>query len=321
MSKKTVLVVGGAGFIGSHVNQMLDEAGYATIVFDNLSRSSRQPQHCGQFFLGDTANPEDLKKVFSENAIDAVMHFAADIDVGASVADPSACYRNNVCNGLNLVQEMLRAGVKNLVFSSTAAVYGLPQSDRINEQHPRVPINPYGHSKLMLEQILADLHKSHGLNVSCLRYFNAAGGDPNGTVKFCQLKPSNLVPLLLGAIKTQSTLTINGDDYDTKDGTCVRDYIHVADLGQAHILAMEGLFGGKGYSVYNLGNGNGFTVKEVIDAAEAVTGQSLSTKVGPRRAGDPPVLIADSSLALKELGWKPQFADIETIVRHAWQAM
>lgn len=321
MTKKNILVAGGAGFIGSHAAKMLHQSGYHPIIFDNLSTGDRKAVTCGTFIEGDLASLEDLKKVFSSFPIDAVMHFAALIDVGESVIDPAKYYINNVVNTLNLLETMRRNTVNVFIFSSTAAIFGLPQHPRIAENHPCQPINPYGETKLIVEKILSDYSHAYSLKYSALRYFNAAGGDPEGIIKNYKKKETNLIPLVLRSLRSSGkVLTINGTDYDTPDGTCIRDYIHIEDLGSAHILAMERLFNGNESTNYNLGNGNGFSIKEVIQAAERVTGLQVNAVEGPRRPGDPPLLIADSQKAIRELGWKPHFSSLETMISHAWNA-
>lgn len=322
MQKRTVLVVGGAGFIGSHVNKMLMQKGYSTIVYDNLSRGNKLTLEGSHFIEGDIGDQASLDQLFQNHQIDAVMHFAALIDVGESVKNPAQYYINNVCYTLNLLNAMLRYGVKILIFSSTAAVYGAPLHPLITEEHPTQPINPYGETKLTVEKILRDFDAAYGLRSCCLRYFNAAGGDPEGKIKYYQKKPNNLIPIVLRNIKDQSgTMKINGTDYPTPDGTCVRDYIHIEDLGSAHILAMERLWNGADTAIYNLGNGFGFSVKEVIAAAEKVTGKKVHVVEGPRRPGDPAILIADAKKAEKQLGWKPQYTKIKTMIEHAWNAL
>lgn len=321
--KKTVLVVGGAGFIGSHVNKLLHENGYYTIVFDNLSKGNTQAVTRGTFFEGDLANKKDLEKAFSESPIDAVMHFAAYIDVGESINDPAKYYKNNVANTLNLLETMLSYHVKTFIFSSSAAIFGIPnekstKENFISESDPCSPINPYGESKLMVEKILRDYDKAYGLKSCSLRYFNAAGGDPDKEVKNYKKNESNLIPIVLKSLKNQTEVIINGTDYSTPDGTCVRDYIHVFDLGDAHIAAMQHLLNGKPSTSYNLGNGRGFSVRQVIKAAEKVTGLSAKVKEGPRREGDPPYLVSNSEKAENELGWHPRFSTLEEMIKHAW---
>jgi UDP-glucose 4-epimerase len=322
MKKEHILVVGGAGYIGSHVNKMLEDEGYYTIVIDNLSTGSKEAVTRGKFIYGDMANTELLDAIFSSNIISAVMHFAAFIDVGESVFQPLKYYSNNVSNTLNLLNAMQRHGVKRFIFSSTAAIFGIPEEKLITEFHPTHPINPYGNSKLMVERILHDFDTAYGIKSSCLRYFNAAGGDPDGEVKNHKKKESNLIPILLRSLKHgDQKVTIFGEDYQTPDGTCIRDYIHICDLGAAHISAMEHLIEGRPSSRYNLGNGRGFSVREVINAAEKVTGIKPQITIGPRRAGDPPTLLADSHKARSELNWIPRYPELETMIEHAWNAI
>lgn len=321
MKTKRVLVVGGAGFIGSTINQMLYRAGYETVVFDNLSRGYRAAVRAGTFVEGDLGDAEALEKLFKQHHFDAVMHFAALIDVGESVRDPAAYYLNNVAYTLQLLQTMVRHNVKTLIFSSSAAIYGVPHEIPLTEQHPCSPINPYGETKWMVEKILQDFDAAYGLKSCCLRYFNAAGGDPLGEVKHPQLKSGNLIPLVLRSLKTAGQIKINGTDYATPDGTCVRDYIHIDDLGAAHIRAMEKLWQGGASAAYNLGNGQGFSVKEVIRAAEKVTGKRVNAVEGPRRPGDPAILVADASKAARELGWRPRYPELEMMITHAWEAI
>jgi UDP-glucose 4-epimerase len=321
---KNILVVGGAGFIGSQVNDMLQDAGYNTLILDNLSTGSRKTIQAGTLFVGDMADTKLLDKIFKENHCDAVMHFAALIDVGESMMNPAKYYENNIVNTLNLLNAMQRHNVKMFIFSSSAAVYGKPKNPlkAISEKQECHPINPYGESKLMVEKILRDFDRSYGLRYCALRYFNAAGGDPKGIIKNYKTKEHNLIPTLLRSIKNPGDpLTINGTDYDTPDGTCIRDYIHIHDLGTAHISAMEQLLAGKLSNSYNLGNGMGYSIKEVINAAEKVTGAKIKVVEGPRREGDPPILIADAQKAKRELNWQPRYPKIETIIEDAWKAM
>lgn len=319
---KNILVTGGAGFIGSYVNKLLHQAGYETIILDNLSTGSRSVVRQGTFVEGNCGDVEVLKSLFSQYPIDAVMHFAALIDVGESISKPALYYENNVAGTLNLLKMMNQFDVKKLIFSSSAAVYGNPQQELpIKETDPCLPINPYGESKLMVEKILRDCDRAYQLKSCSLRYFNAAGGDPDGEIKFEKKHISNLIPLILRGIKSSVPLTIYGTDYPTKDGTCIRDYIHIHDLATAHLLALEKLFQGGKTDCFNLGNGSGFSVREVIAAAEKVTGIQVQVIEGARRPGDPPLLIADSQKAQRDLNWKTRYPDLETIIAHAWQAM
>lgn len=317
---KKILVVGGAGYIGSQVTLMLNENGYQTIVLDNLSRGHQQAVVKGSFIEGDISNATFLNKVFEQNQIDAVMHFAALTDVGESVRDPLQYYTHNVAFTLNLLHAMRRFSVTNFIFSSSAAVYGMPQTQLIQESHACQPINPYGMTKLTVERILNDMDQFHGIRSMSLRYFNAAGGDPRGLIKYHVRPESNLIPKLLNSIDQTNQITVNGSDYPTVDGTCVRDYIHIEDLGRAHITAMEHLFVGSPSNFYNLGNGKGFSIMEVIKAVEKVTGKKIKISVGPRRPGDPATLVSDASKAGKELNWKPIYSSLESMIEHAWKA-
>lgn len=321
MTQKTILIAGGAGFIGSHVNKILNQAGYQTLVLDNLSSGSEKAVTRGTFIEGDLADSNRLDAIFSQNSIDAVMHFAALIDVGESVKDPGPYYQNNVANTLNLLQAMVRHSVKTFIFSSSAAVYGIPEEIFITEKHPCHPINPYGETKWMVEKILRDFEASYGLQSISLRYFNAAGGDPEREVKNYKKKESNLIPLILRSLKSGGKVTVFGTDYPTPDGTCIRDYIHICDLGSAHLLAMERLLKGHSGGIFNLGNGQGFSVKDVIHTVEEVTGLRVNVINGPRRAGDPPVLVANAEKAQNELGWLPRYPDLKTIIQHAWECL
>ncbi len=321
MKSQTILIVGGAGYIGSHVNKMLNQAGYQTIVIDNLSRGQADTVLYGTFVQGDIADTTFLDHFFEQHSIDAVMHFAAYIDVGESVYDPAKYYQNNVANTLNLLMAMMRHHVKTFIFSSTAALFGDPLTPMINEEHRCQPLNPYGESKWMVEKILRDFGEAYGLRYSCLRYFNAAGGDPEGKIKNYQIRTSNLIPLILKSLKKdQGSITIYGTDYPTPDGTCIRDYIHIEDLGRAHIAALEQLFTGHPSTYYNLGNGKGFSVREVIQAVEKVLGKTVQVIEGKRRPGDAPVLLADASKAAKDLNWHPQYS-LEKMIEHAWKAL
>jgi UDP-glucose 4-epimerase len=289
---------------------------------DNLSQGNRAAVSEDVLIEGSIESKKDLEKVFSENSIQVVMHFAALTDVGESIVEPAKYYLQNVSNTLNLLETMRKYEVKALVFSSSAAIFGIPNSPRINEQHSCLPINPYGKSKLMVETILNDYDIAYGLKSSCLRYFNAAGGDPEGKIKNYKRKDNNLIPLILRSLlhSKYGSITIFGTDYPTFDGTCIRDYIHVNDLASAHILAMEHLLKEKKSSQYNLGNGNGYSVREVIDSVERVTEKKVKVVEGAKRPGDPAILIADSEKAQRELKWHTKFPELDTMVAHAWQA-
>ena len=318
MSSK-ILIVGGAGFIGSNVNKLLNKKGYQTVIFDNLSKGCRDTVVCGSFVKGDLANTNEIDQVLQSQTFNAVMHFAAWTDVGESVANPDEYYQNNVVNTLNLLRSMLKHNIKNFIFSSSAAVYGNPQTTPISEAHPCHPINPYGFTKLMVEQILKDLERAYGLHYCSFRYFNAAGGDPDGEIKNHKKKENNLIPLALKSLlDPKGSITVYGSDYATSDGTCIRDYIHVSDIGDAHISGMERLFSGAPSATYNLGNGQGYSVKEVLKAVESVTGRQLNIINGERRAGDPPILVADAGKACSELQWHPKYPKIERMVEDAW---
>lgn len=321
MKSKKILVVGGAGFIGSEVNKMLNEAGYETVVLDNLSHGFRESVKWGTFIKGDVGNKRTLEKLFARNQFDAVMHFAALIDVGESMLNPSVYYENNVSNTLVLLEAMRLNGVKFFIFSSSSAIYGMPSNHLITENSIKDPINPYGHTKLMVETILEDFDRAYGLKSAKLRYFNAAGGDPEGKIINKQQKQSNLIPIVLAAIKNSQPVIINGIDYPTFDGTCIRDYIHIYDLGSAHILAMEKLMKDQSSEAYNLGNGRGFSVREVIKAAEKVTKKSVQIIEGPRRLGDPAALLADSQKAREQLGWHIKYPSLESMIEHAWNCL
>lgn len=321
---KLILVVGGAGFIGSQVNHMLYVAGYPTIVLDNLSTGSRQAVRQGIFIEGDVADVPLLDRIFTQYPIAAVMHFAALIDVRDSVSIPLKYYQNNFAYTLNLLDAMCRHQVKYLIFSSTAAIFGVPIESSVSETHPCHPINPYGKSKLMVETVLHDLDSTQEIKSCCLRYFNAAGGDPEGKIKQDKINETNLIPVILKSLLRsagEGEVTIYGVDYATVDGTCVRDYIHIEDLGRAHITAMEQLFAGGPSSCYNLGNGQGFSVRQVIAAVSKVTGRPIRVIEGARRAGDPPILVANAQKAKRVLGWQPRYPSLEQIIHDAWRAM
>jgi UDP-glucose 4-epimerase len=319
MRAMKILVCGGAGYIGSHMVRHLRANGHEAVVFDNLSTGHRQAVGEASLVEGDLLDPAALATLFAAHRFDAVMHFCARSLVGESVQQPYAYYRNNVAGTLNLLQAMQAAGVERLVFSSTAAVFGNPQADLIDEDHPTAPINPYGASKLMVERMLADAATAYGLRSVALRYFNAAGADPAGTLGESHDPETHLIPnVLRAALGTGSSLKVFGDDYATRDGTCVRDYVHVNDLASAHLAALAFMGAHEGGHVFNLGNGQGFSVLEVIEAARRVTGADIGFEVAPRRLGDPPVLVAASSRAREVLGWIPEFTDIGDIIATAW---
>ena len=318
--QETILVVGGAVYIGSHMVKMLLDQGFRVVVLDNLATGHRQFVLGGDFVHGDAGDRPLLERLFAGYAFDGVMHFASFIQAGESVFEPAKYYRNNVSNTLVLLDAMLQHGVRRFIFSSSAAVYGEPLTVPITEFHSKNPINPYGRSKWIIEEMLADYDLAYGLRSICLRYFNAAGADPGGAIGECHTPETHLIPLvLMAASGRRPQVEIFGEDYDTPDGTCIRDYVHVNDLCLAHLLALESLLQGGSRAAFNLGNGGGFSVREVIDAAERVTRRKIPVVVAPRRAGDPARLVADSSLAQQELGWRPRYSELEQIIRHAWQ--
>lgn len=316
-----VLVCGGAGYIGAHMVRSLVREGHQPIIFDNFSTGHRAAISDTSFIEGDLLDPSAIRGAFkSSGDIDAVIHLCALSLVGESVNDPYRYYVNNFSGTLNLLQAMRESGVGHIVFSSTAAVFGHPQAPLIDEAHPTQPINPYGASKLMVEQVLRDAAHAYGLRSVALRYFNAAGASVEGDLGESHTPETHLIPnVLRAALSGTSTLKVFGADYPTSDGTCVRDYVHVNDLASAHIKAIEYMKTESGAHVFNLGNGSGFSVKEVIQAAQRVTGRDISFEEVARRAGDPPVLVASSQRAREVLGWKPMFTDIEAIIETAWR--
>lgn len=312
---KTVLVTGGAGYVGSHCCKAFAKAGWRVVVFDNLLRGWKDFAKWGPLIEGDILDGPALDLVMAEHRPDLVAHFAALTYVGESVADPALYYRNNTQGSLSLIEAMRRAGVGRMIFSSTAAVYGEPQQIPIPEDHPKQPINPYGWSKLMVEQVMTDSARAYGLKFAALRYFNAAGADPDGEIGERHEPETHLIPLAIrGALSDDYAFTIFGDDFETRDGTCVRDYVHVADLASAHVAAADHLMAGGDGGFYNLGTGDGLTVKEIADAVEGANGKPLRRKIGPRRAGDPAVLIASNTLAREVLGWTPLHSSVGEIV-------
>ncbi|QSJ20015.1 UDP-glucose 4-epimerase GalE [Nostoc sp. UHCC 0702] len=319
----SILVTGGAGYIGSHTVLALKQAGYDVLILDNLVYGHQdlvEKVLKVELVIGDTGDRALLDDLFKTRDIAAVMHFSAYAYVGESVTDPAKYYRNNVVGTLTLLEAMLAASVKKFVFSSTCATYGVPEVVPIPEDHPQNPINPYGATKLMVERILSDFDVAYGLKSVRFRYFNAAGADPNGLLGEDHNPETHLIPLvLLTALGKRESISIFGTDYPTPDGTCTRDYIHVNDLASAHVLGLEYLLKGGESEVFNLGNGSGFSVKEVIAAAQEVTGLSIPVQECDRRPGDPPSLIGSGEKARKILGWQPQYPSIKDIVTHAWQ--
>ncbi|MHB8622305.1 MAG: UDP-glucose 4-epimerase GalE [Sulfuricaulis sp.] len=319
MSKQKILVVGGAGYIGSHMVLELLRANYDVVILDNLVRGHRELIPGGTLFEGNLGDRKLLNSIFSQHQIDAVMHFAAFSLVGESVKKPLAYYRNNVSCTIELLEAMEQHQVWNFIFSSTAAVYGEPIKTPITEEHPCLPTNPYGESKQAVENLLADCALSGHFKYISLRYFNAAGADISGTLGERHEPETHLIPLVLQVASGQrNSLCIFGTDYPTDDGTCIRDYVHVSDLTQAHMLALNALITGSDCAVYNLGNSKGYSVQQVIELARQITGHSIPTVTGNRRPGDPAVLIADSSKIRHELGWQPRYEDLRAIIETAW---
>ncbi|WP_026079958.1 UDP-glucose 4-epimerase GalE [Spirulina subsalsa] len=322
-TKPTILVTGGAGYIGSHAVLELKKAGYPVVILDNLVYGHQElvEQVLGvELIVGDTCDRTLLDQLFQTYPIGAVMHFAAYAYVGESVTDPAKYYQNNVVGTLTLLEAMRQAGINKFVFSSTCATYGMPEILPIPEDHPQAPINPYGTSKLMVEQILSDYSHAYGFNSVRFRYFNAAGADQSGTLGEDHNPETHLIPLTLyAAMGKRDSISIFGTDYPTPDGTCIRDYIHVTDLASAHLLGLEYLLKGGETAVFNLGNGNGFSVREVIDTVKRITGRDFKVVECDRRPGDPPVLVGNSEKARKILNWTPQYADLDVIIADAWQ--
>lgn len=317
-TKKMILVTGGAGYIGSHTVRLLQEAGYPVLVLDNLSTGHAAAISC-QLIVGDLADKPLLNKIFSEYEIDAVIHFAGSLIVEESVLLPGKYFENNVINGLNLLNAMTAAGIKKLIFSSSAAVYGEPHSALIDETHPKLPINPYGETKLCFEKILKWYAQGYDLSSVSLRYFNAAGAQPDASLGEDKKNVTHLIPRVLRvAARQQDVVQIYGHDYPTFDGTCVRDYIHVCDLAQAHLLALKKLEQDPGWFAYNVGTGSGRSVAEVINTAMEVTNKMIPIEYAPRRPGDPAALVADATKIRMELGFEPQYSDLNTIIATAW---
>ncbi len=315
----SILVIGGAGYIGSHMVKLLRNSGYGVIVLDDLSGGFGDAVLNAELVVGSIADAAMLDALFMRYRFDAVMHFASFIQVGESVQEPGKYYANNLSATLMLLEAMRKAGVARFIFSSTAAVYGDPEYIPIDERHPKQPINPYGRSKWMVEQVLEDYDQAYGLKSICLRYFNAAGADPAGELGERHHPETHLIPLVLqAASRRRADIAVFGTDYPTPDGTCIRDYIHVVDLCAAHLLALQRLLHGGSSARYNLGNGEGFSVNEVIETARHITGRPIAVRYESRRAGDPPRLVANARLARNELGWQPQRAQLDTIVADAW---
>jgi UDP-glucose-4-epimerase GalE len=316
--QKRILVTGGAGYIGSNTTLQLLDAGYDVVVVDNLSRGRRANVDPARLREVDILDTDALVRVMNEKPCDAVIHFAAYIAVGESMKVPEVYFQNNTSGSLSLLTAMLKSGIRNIVFSSTAAVYGMPVNIPIPESDPYAPVNAYGESKVMVEKLIDWFDRIHGFRGVCLRYFNASGADPACRAGEDHDPETHLIPLILRAVQTGNPVTLFGNDYDTPDGTCIRDYIHVTDLARAHISAVEWMLGGGESKKYNVGTGRGYSVQEVLRAVERVTGKKVPFTFGPRRDGDPPLLVADSSRLQDELKWKPLDSDIRRIVETAW---
>jgi UDP-glucose 4-epimerase/UDP-arabinose 4-epimerase len=315
----TILVVGGAGYVGSHTCKALSKAGYTPLVFDNLSTGHKNFVKWGPLVQGDIRDTSAVLHAIRFHKAKAVLHFAASAYVGESVTDPQKYYENNVTGSLSLLRGMLEAGCKKLVFSSSCAIYGEPDELPIRETAPQNPVNPYGTSKLMVERILSDYAPAYGLDSTALRYFNASGADPEGELGELRDPETHLIPRAMMAVQGYiSNFAVFGNDYPTPDGTAIRDYIHVSDLAEAHVAALQHLLAGKASGAFNLGAGRGYSVKQVLDAIAAETGESLPVSEASRREGDPPVLVADVSLSHTELGFAPRLSDLKTIVETAW---
>ncbi|MEO5364781.1 MAG: UDP-glucose 4-epimerase GalE [Magnetococcus sp. WYHC-3] len=314
----TVLVTGGAGYIGSHVCKALARAGHLPVTIDNLSEGHRWAVRWGPLVPGDLADPPSLTTVFQRYRPEAVVHLAGRAYVGESMEDPARYYRANLLTSLNLLEAMREARCPHLIFSSTCATFGEPATLPIHETQLQAPVNPYGRSKLMIEWMAAD-YRTHGIETVPLRYFNAAGADPDGEIGEVHTPEPHLIPRLLEAARGGGTFTVFGNDYPTPDGTCIRDYIHVTDLADAHVRALDWLQQGRPGTAFNLGNGQGFSVRQVIAAAQQVTGCPIAVQYGPRRPGDPPALVGSSGKARSDLGWSPAHADLTTILASAWR--
>ena len=320
VTMKKILVTGGAGYIGSYACKTLAKKGFEPIVLDNLVYGHPEAVRWGLFVKGDISDKNLLTQVFSTHDIAAVMHFAAFCYVGDSVSDPRRYYHNNVASTLSLLDVMIKQKINNFIFSSTCAVYGEPHEIPITETHVKNPINPYGRTKLVVEMMLNDFFHAYGLDYVSLRYFNAAGADPDGELGEDHRPETHLIPLVLQtALGQREAIDIYGDTYSTADGTCVRDYIHIDDLAQAHVLALERLLDKGTGGIYNLGNGTGYSVRQVIDTACRVTGKAIPSKIVDRRPGDPPVLVGSSEKAAGELNWTPRFAGLDAIIETAWK--
>ena len=315
-----ILVTGGAGFIGSHTCKALREAGLEPVVFDNLTTGHREAVRWGPLVVGDLEDRAALCTVMERYAVEAVIHFAAHACVGESITDPNKYFHNNVANSLTLLDAMLNSGVKRLVFSSTCAIYGVPEVVPISESHPQHPVSPYGESKLFIERAVRWYAQAYGLRWVSLRYFNAAGADLDGELGENHSPETHLIPLAIeAALNSKRVLSVYGDDYETADGTAIRDYVHVTDLANAHLDALGHLQSGSDSRAFNLGTGSGYSVREVVRKVEEIVGRKVRTQECPRRAGDPPILIAGAADAERELKWRARYSDLDTIVSTAWR--
>ena len=314
-----LLIPGGAGYIGSHMVKYAQEHGHDVVVLDDFSTGHDWSVSGCEIIRVNLLDQDKLARQLKGRSFDGVIHFAAKSLVGESMRKPDLYYQNNVVGSLNLVNEMLKNDVSNLVFSSSAAIFGNPETDKISEDHPKRPINPYGQSKLMVENMLQDICSAYGFNATCLRYFNAAGAHQSGQIGEAHNPETHLIPnILTSVLSSENSLKVFGDDYPTKDGTCIRDYVHVTDLAQAHLLGIEKMQEVDGFSVFNLGNGNGFTVLDVINTCSRVMGEPINYKVDGRRAGDPALLVADDKKAKSELNWKPEYKNLTEIIESSW---
>ena len=316
-----ILVTGGAGYIGSHACKALAASGFEPVTYDNLSRGNRWAVKWGPLEVGDIADEKRLREVLNRHRPAALMHFAAFAYVGESVENPNLYYQNNVCGSASLLRTITQSKPIPVVFSSTCATYGVPKKIPIPEEHPQRPINPYGFTKLVVERILADLDQAHGMRSVSLRYFNAAGGDPDGEIGEADDPETHLIPLVLAAARDGTAVTVFGNDYETQDGTCIRDFIHVADLAAAHVRALEYLLAGGKTCALNLANAHGFSVMEVIETAQRICGKKIKVKMAPRRPGDPPILVGSADRARELLGWTPARSALEVQIGDAWNWM
>ncbi len=315
-----ILVTGGAGYVGSHTTKVLAHSGFQPVVLDNLEAGHRWAVRWGPLVVGDLANTSLLQELLQEYRVEAVIHFAAHAYVSESVANPQKYFRNNVANTLNLLEAMLDSGVRHIVFSSSCASYGLPESVPIREDHPQCPVNPYGESKLFVERVLDWFGQAYGLSWLSLRYFNAAAADPEGEIGEEHELETHLIPLVIqAALGQRPFVEIYGTDYPTPDGTAIRDYVHVTDLAEAHVRGLRYLANGGSSMALNLGTGKGHSVREVIQAVERVSGRHFPVRETGRRPGDPPALVADASRAAQVLGWRPRYPELDSLVEHAWR--